>query len=165
MSQVTYSPIFYSCCTVQIVKLKGPQKFKSVLSLSSDLFVSSHTVSTPYTLCKKSQEKAASFNTSISSEREAAWSHEYGSCVCVETKWMAAGWNCATVRLRIRAPMACGGTSGAKAGYQWHGSILTTTSMWKQRVTGKTPSDSLHVSLWCASVFSLIECCLYTEIL
>lgn len=80
-----------------------------------------NTVSAPFsyhthTHTKESQEKAASFNTSSSSEREAAWSHESGSWVCVETKWMAAGWNCATVRLGIRAPMACGGTSRAKQG-------------------------------------------------
>lgn len=42
----------------------------------------------------------------------------------VETKWMAAGWNCATALLWIRAPMACGGTGEAKPGYQWHGSTL-----------------------------------------
>lgn len=84
-----------------------------------------------HTYIDSMHKKATSFNTYISSKREAAWSHKSGSCVCVQTKWIAAGWNCATVWLRIGASMACGGTSGAKLGYRWHGSILTTTSVSK----------------------------------
>lgn len=121
------------------MKAKPCHELEKLKSLSVYSCAASTTIFISYTLKDANthvhrlhaQKKATSFNTSISSEREAAWSHKSGSYVCVQTKWIAAGWNCATVWLRIGASMACGGTSGAKLGYRWHGSILTTTSVSK----------------------------------
>lgn len=85
----------------------------------------------------------SSLNTSILYESQSAWSNEFGSCICVEIKWMPPGWNCATAWLRIRAQMASGYTNGANQGYQWHGSRLGTTSISKQAKCSKSGCDTV----------------------
>lgn len=90
-----------------------------------------YTHSHGYTLLVKRATQKCLHPTPASWERRSAWSHESGSCVCEETKWMAAGWNCATLRLGIRAVMARGCPTRAKRGYRWHGITVTANSVSK----------------------------------
>lgn len=74
---------------------------------TSLIFIPHTQIAVPYSY--------SSFNATISSESESAWSHESGSCVCAVTKLVAAGGNRAAEQLGIRASEARGGRSGSQA--------------------------------------------------